>query len=152
MSEATDNDGQSSRYVDLVDAFVQAWDAMTVHPPKDAKAVKSGPRASKEPVPRRAYLLFNRQEDNPLVQSLTERFPKWARDCVTVPDSYFEYREERAPFLLELPEELVIATPGFKRQAVLDWLAQCLEAAASQANERVGDCGLRHSSSCCRPQ
>lgn len=118
MNGSADAEGQTAHYEKLVDALIQGWGAPT------------------EPFPQRAYLLFNRWEDNPLAQELSEQFPKWARDRVGVPDSYFEHSEERAPCLLELPEELVVPVPGFKTRALHEWLAHCLEATAKQVSER----------------
>ena len=54
-----------------------------------------------------------------------------------MPDSYFEYHEERAPCLLELPEELVVSVPGFRTRDLREWLAHCLAFASQQVNERV---------------
>lgn len=131
------NNGNGARYVELVDTFLKAWGDLSVFPPEKSKDPGATRRAQRDPIPQRAYLLFNRWEDNALAQGLGEKFPQWARDRVSVPDSYFEHREERAPFLLELPPELVLSSPGFKRAPVLAWLADCLEVAAAQAEERV---------------
>jgi hypothetical protein len=127
-------EGQTPPCETLLDALIQSWGALTVRPPKESGDPS---RAEKEPLPCRAYLLFNRWDGNRLAQELSEQFPKWARDRVAVPDSYFEHREEHAPFLLELPEERVVPTPGFKTRPLRAWLAHCLAFAAEQMNERV---------------
>jgi hypothetical protein len=119
MIDGVGAEGQTAHYEKLVDALIQGWGAPT------------------EPFPQRAYLLFNRWEGNPRAQELSEQFPKWARDRVSVPDSYFEHREERAPCLLELPEELVVPVPGFKTRDLRAWLAHCLKVTAQQVDERV---------------
>lgn len=130
----TDAEGQKAHGEKLIDALMQGWGALTALPPKPSEDAS---RSKKEPRPQRAYLLFNRWDGNPLAQELREQFPQWARDRVSVPDSCFEYREERAPCLLELPEELVVPVPGFKTRDLLAWLAHCLKFASQQVNERI---------------
>jgi hypothetical protein len=126
MSEST-----PSPCTGLVDAFVKGWSDLTVMAPKP------GGRGKQQPVAQRAYLLFNRWEDNPLAQELAEQFPKWPRDRVTVPDRYFEHREDSSPFLLELPEELVLPVTGVQTLDVREWLTQCLELTLQQVNQRI---------------
>ncbi|RQO53779.1 hypothetical protein DBV14_13430 [Variovorax sp. KBW07] len=135
MNDDAVTEGNSAHFSGLVDALIQGWSASTVPASTDSSEVAS--RTSREPVLPRAYLLFNRCEENPLVQGLADQFSKWMRDRVIVPDGYFEHREEHAPVLLELPEELIAPTPGFKTGVLRAWLARCLEFAAQQANERV---------------
>jgi hypothetical protein len=134
MIDDADAEGQTAQCEKLIDALIQGWDALTVLPPK---ALGNTSKREKEPLPQRAYLLFNRWDGNPLAQELCEQFPQWARDRSSVPDSYFEYREERAPCLLELPEELVVPVPGFKTRDVRAWLAHGLAFASQRVNERV---------------
>lgn len=119
--------GQTGHCEKLLDALIQGWSAL--------KATSPGELA--EPVPQRAYLLFNRWNDNPLAQELEEKFPKWASDRIGVPDSYFERREEHAPFLLEVPETLTIAAMGSTTRDLRAWLTRCLVLAEQQANERL---------------
>ncbi|QSI33460.1 DUF4123 domain-containing protein [Variovorax sp. RKNM96] len=132
MIDDADAGGQTAPCEKLIDALMQGWGALTALSHKEF-----GSEAGKEPLPQRAYLLFNRWDGNPLAQELCEQFPRWARDRISVPNSYFEYREERAPCLLELPEELVVSVPGFKTRDLRAWLAHCLEFASQQVNERV---------------
>lgn len=121
------SDVQTVHCEKLVDALIQAWSALNV----------PAPGGLTEPVRQRAYLLFNRWKDNPLAQELEAQFSEWARDRVSVPDSYFEHREDSAPFLLELPDELVIPTPGFRTRDLRAWLTHCLAFAAQQVSERL---------------
>jgi len=132
MIDDADAGGQTPLCEKLIDALMEGWGALTALSPKEF-----GGKAGKEPLPQRAYLLFNRWDGNPLAQELCEQFPKWARDRISVPDSYFEYHEERAPCLLELPEELVVSVPGFRTRDLREWLAHCLAFASQQVNERV---------------
>lgn len=120
---------QAARAVKLVDALIQGWSASAPVRPEGAGKAQS--------VPQRAYLLFNRWEDNLLAHELSAQFPKWPRDRVAVPDRYFEHRLERAPCLLELPEELVDPALGVPARALRDWLAHCLTSTALQVNDRT---------------
>jgi hypothetical protein len=126
--------GEAAEGDKLLDALIRGWDALTVLPCGESD---NASRRKEEPHPLRAYLLFNRWDGNPLARELSEQFPQWARDRVSVPDSYFAYREERAPCLMELPEELVAPVSGSNTRALRAWLAHCLESAAVQVNERV---------------
>lgn len=133
------NENSHAPYAELVDVLVKRW--------RDLSIMYSRPGSKGKQVifPQRAYLLFNRWDENPLAQELVEQFSQWARDRVAVPDSYFENRVERAPFLVELPEELVVSTAGFQTRALCDWLAHCLEITAKQVNERTSRqdfCGI----------
>lgn len=120
-------EGQTAHGEKLVDLLIQGWSTLNVPTPGDPK----------ERMPQRAYLLFNRWNDNALAQEVEAQFPKWVSDRVSVPDSYFERREERAPFLLELPEELVIPAPEFNPRDLRAWLIRCVAFAAQQGNERL---------------
>jgi hypothetical protein len=121
--------GNAAYSEELVDVLIRSWRAL------------NAPTSSglNEPAPQRqrAYLLFNRWQDNPLAQELNQQFPQLARDRVSVPDSYFEHREDGAPFLLELPEELAVPTPGSRNGDLLEWLAHCVKFAAAQVDERL---------------
>ncbi|MDH6168254.1 hypothetical protein M2282_003405 [Variovorax boronicumulans] len=127
----------------LIDAFIEDWRGLTVSVPKAYGGGRDAPK--KQLVPQRAYLLFNRWDDNPLAQALEGQFPKWVRDRVIVPDRQFEHRSEHAPFLLELPEELILPSPDFQSRPVRDWLVQCLEYAAQQryqSTDKQDFCGI----------
>src|SRR5690349_4485629 len=108
-------DAPDERYVALVEALLAHWASL-------AARVEDSSGRQKDPVRSRAYVLFNRWEANPLAESMTAQFPKWPRDRVTVPDSYFEHRPERAPCLLELPEELAVPMAGAQTKALREWL------------------------------
>lgn len=132
-----DDAGAEGRRADgeeLLDALIRGWDALTAPPSEESDDAL---RRKKEPLLQRAYLLFNRWDGNSLARELSEQFPQWARDRVSVPDSYFEHREERAPCLLDLPEALVAPVSGSNTRALRAWLAHGLEFAACQVNERV---------------
>ncbi|MBO9651182.1 MAG: DUF4123 domain-containing protein [Variovorax sp.] len=124
-------DAQASPFAELIDTLIKGWADLTASAPKGPGEAKA------QAAPQRAYLLLNRWEDNPLARDLNARFPKWARDRVTVPDSYFEHRPERAPCLLELPEELTDAALGIQTRPTRDWLAHCLMQASHQAKSRT---------------
>lgn len=124
------NDNTDSPYLQLLDAFIKDWRGLTVAVPKAYGGSRDTPE--EQLVPQRAHLLFNRWDDNLLAQALEGQFPKWARDRVIVPDRQFDHRVEHAPFLLELPEELILPTADFQSRPVREWLAQCLEYAAQQ--------------------
>ncbi|MDH6169538.1 hypothetical protein M2282_004706 [Variovorax boronicumulans] len=134
MIDGVGAEGRAANGEELLNALIQGWNALTVLPSRESADAR---KREKEALPQRAYLVFNRWDGNPLARELCEQFPKWARDRINVPDSYFEYREERAPCLLELPEELVVSIPGLKIRDVRAWLAHCLEVASQRANERV---------------
>jgi hypothetical protein len=139
------NDNPDAPYLQLVDAFIKDWSGLTVSAPKDHGGGRDALKAEERLIPQRAYLLFNRWDDNPLAHSLEEQFPKWARDRVIVPDRQFEHRAEHAPFLVELPEELVLPALDFQSRPVREWLAQCLEYAAHQKhrrNDKQDFCGV----------
>jgi hypothetical protein len=123
-------DETTARCEALVDALIQDW--RTSNEP-----MPGAPDGPGEPGRQRAYLLFNRWEDNALAQALEKQFPRWARDRVSVPDSHFEHREDSAPCLLELPEELAMPSLGFKSRDLRAWLVGCVDSAARQANERL---------------
>lgn len=131
------SDNPDTPYLELVDALIEHWGGLTVPTSKDSKESSDAPKAQKEPVPQRAYLLFNRWDGNLLAQEMSEQFPKWVRDRFVVPDRQFDDRTEHAPFLLELPEELVLPAPDFQNRALRDWLAQCLAFSAPQVNKRI---------------
>jgi len=131
MNDNADNEGQGAAFRTLVDALIQGWSALAMPAAQGVGAAKA------DPVPQRAYLLFNRWDGNPLAQELAAQFPKWARDRCAVPDRNFEHREEHAPFLLELPEEMLGPVSGAEAWAVRDWLAQALESAAQKVGERT---------------
>jgi hypothetical protein len=133
MNDVAENGGHLAQFAELVDELIQGWRALAEPTPGDAEDRKGkAPSAF-----QRAYLLFNRLEGNTLAQELIEQFPKWARDRCTVPDSYFQHRSERAPFLLELPEELLTPPSGVRAKAVCGWLMHCLQFAATQVDERT---------------
>jgi hypothetical protein len=134
MADDIGNEGQTAHCEELLEALIQGWGSLTVHLSRNSG---DAPHVKKEPLPQRAYLLFNRWEGNPLAQELSEQFPKWGRDRVSVPDSYFEHREERAPCLLELPDELVVPVPGVKPREFRAGLVRCLEVTAREVNARV---------------
>jgi hypothetical protein len=113
-----------------VDALLKHWNELTVFPP--AREPK-GPWVKHDPIPQHAFLLFSRWAENLVAQALEQALPKWARDRVTVPDG----RNDYAPFLLELPEELILAAPTRESEALCDWLAQCLETTAQQVRQRT---------------
>lgn len=130
-------------YVELLDALIAAWDALTVFPPGPEPGDERGRPAAwtrKEPLPQRACLLFNRWAGNPLARQLEDEFPGWARDRFTVPDRYFEDREEHAPVVLELPEEFVLPQPERARRLrpLRRWLVRCLMHADRQRHDRLG--------------
>lgn len=132
MNRDADNEARGAAFRTLVDALIQGWGALTLPTAQGVGA------ANTDPVPQRAYLLFNRWDGNPLAQGLAGRFPKWVRDRCAVPDRNFAEREEHAPFLLELPDEMLSpAASGAEARAVRDWLAQALESAAEQVGERT---------------
>ena len=113
-----------------VDALLKHWNELTVFPP--ARQPK-GPWVKHDPIPQRAFLLFSRWVENPMARALEQALPEWARDRVTVPDG----REDYAPFLLELPDEQILAAPTLESEALCDWLARCLETAAQQVQRRT---------------
>lgn len=121
--------GNAAHCEELVDALIEAWRAL------DAPT----PGRLNEPTPprQRAYLLFNRWDDNPLAQELDQQLASCARDRVSVPDSHFAHREGSAPCLLELPEDLVAPTAGSRNRELRAWLAHCVKFAASQVDERL---------------
>jgi hypothetical protein len=138
MKDVAGNEGHLSQFIELVEELIQGWRALAEGDAEHRKA-KAGS------VAQRAYLLFNRSGGNTLAQELIEQFPKWARDRCAVPDSYFQHRSERAPFLLELPDELLTLTSGVETKAVRSWLVHCLQFAATQVDERTTQqdfCGL----------
>jgi len=125
------NENAHAPYAELVDAFIKGWSELTV------PASKQAAKGKREPTPQRAYLLFNRWDENPLAQALEQQFPKWVRDRFAVPDRQFESRAEHAPFLLELPEELVLSPADPQGRALREWLTHCLKFTAQQVGERT---------------
>ena len=143
MTDEPAEQARKAPYVELLEALIAAWDALTVFPPRPEPGDERDRRAAwtrKEPLPQRAYLLFNRWEGNPLAEQLDEEFAGWARDRFTVPDRYFEGREERAPVVLELPEEFVLPQPESARRLrpLRRWLTRCLMYADHQRHDRLG--------------
>lgn len=143
MNGQQGEEAREASCVELLDALIAAWDALTVFPPKSESGTERDRRTAwtrKEPLPQRAYLLFNRWEGNPLARQLDEEFPGWARDRFAVPDRYFEGREERAPVVLELPEEFVLPQPQSARELrpLRRWLVRCLMHADGQRHDRLG--------------
>jgi len=124
-------------YLELVDTLIEHWKGLSVPMSKDSAESKGAPRSPGEPATQRAYLLFNRWEGNPLAEDLELQFPKWARDRFTVPDRQFEDRAEHAPFVLELPEELILLASDFQSQGLCNWLARCLAFSAHQVKKRT---------------
>ena len=136
------NDDALAPCLTLVDALIQSWSDLTVFPPA---RLKNSSRVKPPPVPQRAYLLFNRWDDNLLAQSLEQDFPSWTRDRVAVPDRQFQDRLEHAPFVLELPEEMIIAPAASQNRAIREWLARSLAYAGKQVSERTSKqdlCGV----------
>lgn len=131
------SDNRDAPYLQLVDAFIEDWRGLTVAVPKHQGGGRDALKTKEQLIPQRAYLLFNRWDENPLAQALEEQFPKWARDRVIVPDRQFEHRAEHAPFLLELPEELILPSPDLLSRPVREWLAQCLAFTAQQVGKRI---------------
>ena len=139
------SDNSDAPYLQLIDVFIGHWRGLTVSVPRDRGGGRAALKIKEQVNPQRAYLLFNRWDDNPLAQALEEQFPKWARDRIIVPDRQFEHRAEHAPFLLELPEELILYTLDIQSVRVRAWLAECLAASAQQAGERIAKqdfCGI----------
>jgi hypothetical protein len=133
------HDNVDTPYAELFDIFIQSWADLTV------QAASAGPKTntwvSNAPVPQRAYLLLDQWDDNPLAWQLEDQLAKMARDRVPVPDPHFQHNPEYAPFLVELPEALVLGANDAPTQAlcmvVREWLVRCFAQAHDQASQRV---------------
>lgn len=89
--------------------------------------------------PSRAYFLLDRWQGNPLATALEARYPEEAAARSAVPDPMFKGREDDAPCLVQLHEELWQGEPGAASAQVFaqDWLADLLGAAWDASLQRL---------------
>ncbi len=114
-----------------------AWIAMCRELAAAPAGPASTPTASGRPI--RAYLLLNGWEGNPLIPAFDTRYPVSAAARQAVPDPHFHGREDEAPCVVPMPDELWHLTPGGSLAELLayEWLAAWLQRAAQEARQRL---------------
>ncbi|MEJ8857249.1 DUF4123 domain-containing protein [Variovorax robiniae] len=89
--------------------------------------------------PRRAYLLLDRWQANPLASAFEARYPEQAAARCAVPDPMFKGREHDAPCLVQLPDDSWHREPGGASAQVFaqEWLAGLLGVAWDASLQRL---------------
>ncbi|ANJ75403.1 DUF4123 domain-containing protein [Ralstonia insidiosa] len=89
--------------------------------------------------PLRAYLLFDAWEGNPLAAELSEQWPEAVSGREAVPDDFYAGREDEAPCLVPVPDDLLLDadSDSLVQARAQEALARWLEDTSKQASQRL---------------
>ncbi|MGA4177266.1 DUF4123 domain-containing protein [Ralstonia nicotianae] len=89
--------------------------------------------------PLRAYLLLDIWDGNSLAEALSETWPEAAAAREAVPDDFYAGREDEAPCVVPLPDEVLPhgGTDTLAQVRAQETLARWLEDASRQASQRL---------------